>query len=244
MMSTRVITGSEIPQGLSDVLESAVGYSALLTGFSTIEYAALRSLSGLILSFMEDIAIKSLSYAESSGRVRIIPLDLALAFADSGISISSLINLPKRRQYRGFKEPLAIADSAKLGVVQTSLLGPTGAIIIPRPLGIRNQVSTSQTPGPVWIASSTSIASTPSSHLPPSPSYLRLPPAPEPHTFLATRVTRPPPAPDIATLRRRAAEQLKQVQFSLIRFLARVNPVYHLFPDDAESFPSIKRSLL
>ncbi|CAH8872933.1 unnamed protein product [Trichobilharzia szidati] len=238
-MSSRLLTGGECPQGVLDVVEGAIGYLALSVGYTAIEYAALRVLSNLFFSFTEDLAVSSLMNAESTGRTSILLSDIVLGLIDLGFDVSGLNEIPRKRMYRGCKEPVAIGGSQRKGVSCSAVLGPGGTTIIPRPLSLRLNWSGNPRLGAMGstCTSNSGASDQLSSSLPPpAPAHLQLPSLPEPHTFVTTRVRRAPIAPDPASLRRRVAEQRRKVQQSLIRFLGRVQPVQYLFPGDAESF--------
>ncbi|CAL8087725.1 unnamed protein product [Calicophoron daubneyi] len=239
-MANRLLTGGECPQGILDVVEGAIGYLALSNGFAAIEYAALRILSNLFLSFTEDLGASALSNAESAGRTTILLSDIVLTLVDMGVDLRGLNELPRRRQYRGFKEPVSVGNTSNRGVCSTAVIGPNGSTIIPRPLSLRSDWPaqgrglSSGTQGVTGVATT---AGTDQPVLPPpAPAHIQLPPLPEPHTFLSTHVNRPPVAGDPSSLRRRVAEQRRKVQQSLIHFLARIHPVQYLFPGDPESF--------
>ncbi|TPP60070.1 Transcription initiation factor TFIID subunit 8 [Fasciola gigantica] len=231
-MSNRLLTGGECPQGVLDVIEGAVGYLALSNGFAAIEYAALRILSNMFLTFTEELGVAALTNAESTGRTTIMLSDLIVALVDFGFDLKGLSEPYRRRQYRGFKEPCAVGSTNKRGVSSSAVIGPSGATIIPRPLSLRSD----------WPSSARGLSSNgpPLSDQnflpPPAPAHLQLPALPEPHTFLQTLVKRPPVSSDPASLRRRLSEQRRKVQQSFIRFLARIHPVQYLFPGDPESF--------
>ncbi|CAH8643576.1 unnamed protein product [Heterobilharzia americana] len=238
-MSSRLLTGGECPQGVLDVIEGAIGYLALSVGYTAIEYAALRVLSNLFFSFTEDLAVSSLMNAESAGRTSILLSDIVLGLIDLGFDVSGLNEIPRKRMYRGCKEPVTIGSTVNKGVACAAVLGPGGKTIFPRPLSLR----------PNWSGNLRTVAMGPTSGInqgvpeqlsyslpPPAPAHLQLPILPEPHTFMNTRVRRAPIASDPASLRRRVAEQRRKVQQSLIRFLSRVQPIQYLFPGDAESF--------
>ncbi|KAA0188230.1 Transcription initiation factor TFIID subunit 8 [Fasciolopsis buskii] len=231
-MANRLLTGGECPQGVLDVIEGAVGYLALSNGFSAIEYAALRILSNMFLSFIEELGVASLMNAESSGRTTIMLSDLIVALVDFGFNLKGLSEPSRRRQYRGFKEPSVVGSTNARGVSSAAVIGPSGATIIPRPLSLRSD----------WPSSARGLSGNAQSSFeqnflpPPAPAHLQLPALPEPHTFLQTWVKRPPVSSDPASLRRRLSEQRRKVQQSFIRFLARINPVQYLFPGDPESF--------
>lgn len=242
-MSSRLLTGGECPQGVLDVVEGAIGYLALSVGYTSIEYAALRVLSNIFFSFTEDLAVSSLMNAESSGRTSILLSDIVLGLIDLGFDVSGLNEIPRKRMYRGCKEPTSIGSSPKKGVVCAAVLGPGGTTIIPRPLSLRPNWSGNPRFGGMGSTSmlNTGVGQGISDQLscslpPPAPAHLQLPILPEPHTFLNTRVKRAPIASDPSSLRRRVVEQRRKVQESLIRFLGRVQPVQYLFPGDAESF--------
>ncbi|TGZ63392.1 hypothetical protein CRM22_006935 [Opisthorchis felineus] len=236
-MTNRLLTGGECPQGVLDVIEGAIGYLALSNGFAAIEYAALRILSNIFLSFVEDVGASALSHAESTGRTTILLSDVILALIDSGFDLKGLEELPRRRQYRGFKEPIAIGSSNGRGVACSAIIGPSGATIIPRPLSLRSDWPPSgRGMGSGNVQHNTTCAVPEQSLPPPAPAHLHLPGLPEPHTFLHTKVKRPPVTSDPISLRRRVAEQRRKVQQSLVQFLARIQPVQYLFPGDAESF--------
>ncbi|GAA33142.1 transcription initiation factor TFIID subunit 8 [Clonorchis sinensis] len=236
-MTNRLLTGGECPQGVLDVIEGAIGYLALSNGFAAIEYAALRILSNIFLSFVEDVGASALSHAESTGRTTILLSDVILALIDSGFDLKGLEELPRRRQYRGFKEPIAIGSSNGRGVACSAIIGPSGATIIPRPLSLRSDWPPSGRGMGSGNAQHNTTCAVPEQSLPPpAPAHLHLPGLPEPHTFLHTKVKRPPVTSDPISLRRRVAEQRRKVQQSLVQFLARIQPVQYLFPGDAESF--------
>ncbi|VDP83470.1 unnamed protein product [Echinostoma caproni] len=231
-MANRLLTGGECPQGVLDVIEGAIGYLALSNGFAAIEYAALRILSNMFLSFTEELGIAALMNAESSGRTTILLSDIIIALVDFGFDLKGLNELHRRRQYRGFKEPTAVGSTNIRGVSSSAVIGPSGATIIPRPLSLRSD----------WPATARGLSGSASPAFdqnflpPPAPAHLQLPALPEPHTFMQTWVKRPPVASDPASLRRRLSEQRRKVQQSFIHFLARIHSVQYLFPGDPESF--------
>ncbi|KAA3676663.1 transcription initiation factor TFIID subunit 8 [Paragonimus westermani] len=238
-MANRLLTGGECPQGVLDVIEGAIGYLALSNGFSAIEYAALRILSNMILSFIENVGACALSNAECTGRTTILLSDIILALIDLGFDVRRLEDLPRRRQYRGFKEPIAVGSTNPRGVACAAVVGPNGSTVIPRPLSLRSDwpapgrllgVGSGQV-GAGLLNNENSVILHPM-----APAHLNLPPLPEPHTFMRTCTKRPPSTGDPASLKRRTAEQRRKVQQSLVKFLARVNPVQYLFPGDPESF--------
>ncbi|KAH8867187.1 Transcription initiation factor TFIID subunit 8 isoform 3 [Schistosoma japonicum] len=242
-MSSRLLTGGECPQGVLDVVEGAIGYLALSVGYTAIEYAALRVLSNLFFSFTEDLAVYSLLNAESAGRTSILLSDIVLGLIDMGFDVSGLNEIPRKRMYRGCKEPVGIGSSSKKGVVCGAVFGPGGTTVIPRPLSLRPNWSGNPRFGVMGPTSSLNMSvgqgssdQSSCSVPPPAPGHLQLPILPEPHTYLNTRVRRAPIATDPSSLRRRIVEQRRKVQQSLIRFLGRVQPVQYLFPGDAESF--------
>nr|CAX75110.1 Tbnl protein [Schistosoma japonicum] len=242
-MSSRLLTGGECPQGVLDVVEGAIGYLALSVGYTAIEYAALRVLSNLFFSFTEDLAVSSLLNAESAGRTSILLSDIVLGLIDMGFDVSGLNEIPRKRMYRGCKEPVGIGSSSKKGVVCGAVFGPGGTTVIPRPLSLRPNWSGNPRFGVMGPTSSLNMSvgqgssdQSSCSVPPPAPGHLQLPILPEPHTYLNTRVRRAPIATDPSSLRRRIVEQRRKVQQSLIRFLGRVQPVQYLFPGDAESF--------
>ncbi|KAL3311785.1 transcription initiation factor TFIID subunit 8 [Cichlidogyrus casuarinus] len=224
MSVNRVWASYGVPQGIVDVLEGAVGFTALFHNFTSIESSALALLNNLLLTFMEDLAIRSLSYAEAANRTKILLSDVVLALIDFGFDLRHLNELPRKRQYKGFKEPLAIEEGkvqgrSKNSIFSTCVLGPTNCVIIPKSPSIR-------------------VDSTPQNQTfnAMAPSHLVLPPVPEAHTYLNSRIKRPSPGSDPIALRKKVLDQNRKVQLSLSKFLGRICPVMPLFPNDTEPY--------
>nr|VZI27961.1 unnamed protein product [Spirometra erinaceieuropaei] len=243
----RSISHGDVPHGIIDVLEAAIAYSAIHSGFSLLEQQCLPILTNLYISFIESIGSKSLGYAESAGRTKIVLNDILLAFIDFGFDVGCLLEQPPVRQaIRQIKEPAPTGDLSQKSMTSKPVLGPNGVVIIPRTLRLRSEgfgaiVNRSSVLGSssTGARAGTPAAAVVTSNKPPPKalSHLFLPPLPDPHTYLTTKVTRPPLASNAAALRRLALDQKRDAQISLTKFLARIQPVHYLFPGDLESFP-------
>uniref|UniRef100_A0A0X3P6T4 Transcription initiation factor TFIID subunit 8 n=1 Tax=Schistocephalus solidus TaxID=70667 RepID=A0A0X3P6T4_SCHSO len=244
----RTISQGDVPHGIIDVLEAAIAFSSIQCGFSLLEQQCLPILTNLYISFIESIGSKSLGYAESAGRTKIVLNDILLAFIDFGFDVGSLLEQPPIRQViRPIKEPAPTGDLSQKSMTSKPVLGPNGVIIIPRTLRLRSEgfgaivnrssVLGSSSTGARVGTPAAAVVATPNKPPPKALSHLFLPPLPDPHTYLTTKVTRPPLASNAAALRRLALDQKREAQISLTKFLARIQPVHPLFPGDSESFP-------
>lgn len=127
------------------------------------------------------------------------------------------------------------------GVVCKAVIGPTGTPIIPCTVSPRTDTVKPVGPGSAALPTAGSAAgglgALPQT-APKAPAHLFLPPLPDPHTYMDTRVTRPPPAQSLAGLRRRVLDQRRQMQLSLTSYVSLGQSVDQLFPGHRESFPS------
>ncbi|KAM7542471.1 hypothetical protein Aperf_G00000003964 [Anoplocephala perfoliata] len=215
----------DTPIGITQLLENFIGNLAAQFGFQNIEQSCLTLLTNLFISFFESIGAKCLTYAESANRSKVVLNDIVLALVDFGFDVNRLLVAVRPSIPGRFTEPAPLGNPPR-GIATESVLGPSGVPIICVPSSLRNE---SAKPG--GSGASSAIVSTTAVPVPPkAPAHLFVPPLPDPHTYLCTKVTRPPPAPTMAGLRKLKLDQRRRIQTAMMHYVAlRQDPKY-LFP--------------
>lgn len=112
------------------------------------------------------------------------------------------------------------------GITTESVLGMNGTRVVCVQPSLRSEIVKPVVPA----ASSSIIASTNVPTPPKAPAHLFIPPLPDPHTYLFTKVTRPLPANSMAGLRRLKLDKRRKTQVSLMHYVALRQEPHYLFP--------------
>ncbi|VDO03136.1 unnamed protein product [Rodentolepis nana] len=221
--------------GLTMLLENFIANLASQFGFQNIQRPCLNMLINLYLSFFESIASKSLTYAEAANRSKVVLNDIVMALIDFGLDVNRLLG-PVRPNISGsLNEPPSRCIQSR-GITTESVLGMNGTRVVCVQPSLRSEIVK-----PVVPAASSSISSTNVPTPPKAPAHLFVPPLPDPHTYLFTKVTRPLPANNMAGLRRLKLEKRRKTQVSLMHYVALRQEPHYLFPPPAEGLSAIER---
>ncbi|VUZ47297.1 unnamed protein product [Hymenolepis diminuta] len=222
--------------GFTLLLENFIANLASQFGFQNIERPCLNVLINLYLSFFESIGSKSLTYAEAANRSKVVLNDVVLALIDFGLDVNRLLG-PVRPNISGTLNEPASRCIPPRGITTESVLGMNGTRVVCVQPSLRSEIVKPVVPA----ASSSIIASTNVPTPPKAPAHLFIPPLPDPHTYLFTKVTRPLPANSMVGLRRLKLDKRRKTQVSLMHYVALRQEPHYLFPLPAEAITAVER---
>ncbi|CAG0915685.1 unnamed protein product [Notodromas monacha] len=182
------------------ILTTGIGAAALSAGFRTVSRSAAETLTEMVLSFLSELGRSSKTACELAGRTVPVANDVIFSLIEMGISVPDLI--------RYFKTSASQATNKKKFVVPTP-----SSVPVPVPPAMLH------VDGPTAPAKKKRLRSN-------IPDYY--PDFPDPHTYIWTP-TYKQPVTDYLTIRDKAANQKRDVEKALCRFIAKTESTSNLF---------------